>query len=76
MAKEPCVVCGEETRIGSPYFSSRRQTVAKDGAAVFLCSDCEARSHPSRRHELRDEERRQLDEHGLIFGIAFNATGH
>jgi NMD protein affecting ribosome stability and mRNA decay len=76
MAKEPCVVCGDETMIGSPYFSSRRQVAGPGAAAAFLCSDCEARSHPSRRHELSDEERRRLNEHALMFGIAFNATGH
>jgi uncharacterized protein YlaI len=75
MAKEPCIVCGEETGIGSPYFSSR-QLVHKGAAPVFLCSDCEARSHPARRHELSDDERRRLEEHSSLFGIAFNATGH
>jgi hypothetical protein len=70
MVKEPCVVCGEETGIGSPYYSSRRAVVSK-GAEAFLCSDCEARSHPGRRHELTDEQRRKLDESALMFGLGY-----
>ncbi len=70
MAKEPCLVCGEETGIGSPFFSSRRVVDSNPGQA-FLCSDCEARSHPTRRHELTDEQRQRLDESALMFGLGY-----
>jgi hypothetical protein len=38
--QEPCLSCGEETAIGSVYFSDRREATGPDGEKVFLCSDC------------------------------------
>jgi hypothetical protein len=76
MASEPCVVCGEETGLGHAQYLGRREVKGRDGSARFLCAECQARSRPARRHELSDEERRRLDEHAAMFGLAFNATGH
>jgi hypothetical protein len=41
--QEPCLSCGEETAIGSIYFSDRHEATGPDGQKVFLCSDCLAR---------------------------------
>jgi hypothetical protein len=76
MPVEPCTVCGEDTSLGRPEFIGRREAKAADGSPRWLCAECDARSRPSRRHELSDEERRRLEQHGMMFGIAFNATGH
>jgi hypothetical protein len=76
MATEPCAVCGDDTALGRAEYIGRREAVAKDGTPRFLCGDCEARSRPGRRHELSDEQRRRMDEHALMFGLAFNPTGH
>ena len=45
--EEPCVSCGEETAIGSVFFSDRREGVLPDGTRGYLCSDCvrELRRH-------------------------------
>ena len=75
MPNEDCIVCHEATGVGSPYHSSRRLVARADGSRIFLCSDCAARGAPERRHELSDEERRRLEEHGAMFGITWNATG-
>lgn len=76
MSIEPCVVCTEDTSLGHGRFLGRRELAGSDGTARYLCGECEARSRPTRRHELSDAERRRLDEHAAMFGIAFNATGH
>jgi uncharacterized protein YlaI len=76
VAIEPCAVCGEDTSLGRPMFEARRGTQRRNGTRVFLCSDCQARTDPERRHQFSEEERRRLDEHAGLFGIAFNATGH
>jgi hypothetical protein len=38
--EEPCLRCGEETAIGSVFFSDRREGRAPNGPRVFLCSEC------------------------------------
>jgi CRISPR/Cas system-associated protein Cas10 (large subunit of type III CRISPR-Cas system) len=38
--EEPCVSCGEETAIGSVFFSDRREATAPDGSRYFVCSEC------------------------------------
>ena len=36
---EPCSICGEETAVGSPLFSDRRE-LERDGQRAYLCSIC------------------------------------
>jgi hypothetical protein len=76
MAKEPCVVCGEETASNSPLYSGRLSAKRQGGAQAFLCEDCSARAKPERVHELSDEDRRRFAEHAQMFGIALNPFGH
>jgi hypothetical protein len=44
--EEPCLKCGEETAIGSVFFSDRREGTAPDGSRYFLCSECRKRVVP------------------------------
>ena len=39
--EEPCVSCGEETAIGSVFFSDRHEGTMPDGRRAFLCSECQ-----------------------------------
>jgi hypothetical protein len=41
--EEPCVGCGEETAIGSIFFSDRREGRTPHGRPAFLCSECQKR---------------------------------
>jgi hypothetical protein len=44
--EEPCLRCGEETAIGSVFFSDRREGTTPEGAKYFLCSFCIRRLTP------------------------------
>jgi hypothetical protein len=56
-AHEPCAECGEETAVGSVFFSDRRRIDRADGTVAYLCSLCDARLAASHHKErLTDEE--------------------
>ena len=38
--EEPCLCCGEETAIGSVFYSDRREGTAPDGSRYFVCVLC------------------------------------
>jgi len=60
-AREPCAECGEETAVGSVFFSDRRSIDRAEGTVTYLCSLCDARiaaSHHQAR--LSDEQIRRL----------------
>ena len=38
--QEPCLMCGEETAVGSVFFSDRHAAQRPDGTRGFLCSEC------------------------------------
>ncbi len=40
--KEPCASCGEETAVGSVFFSDRMQVPRHGRPDAFLCGLCEA----------------------------------
>jgi hypothetical protein len=42
--EEPCLACGEETAIGSVFFSDRHAGELPDGSRAFLCSECLAKA--------------------------------
>lgn len=69
------MVCGVDTALGRAEYIDRREA-QPEGRHLYLCADCFARSRPGRRGELSEDERRRLDDHAFMFGIAFNATGH
>jgi hypothetical protein len=37
---EPCLSCGEETAVGSVFFSDRYEGVGPDGKEFFVCAEC------------------------------------
>ncbi len=75
-AEEPCVGCGEETAVGSVFFSDRRAITRSDGARVYLCSDCQSRAHRSRKGEpLSDEDLRTIADNGMMVGAGFLGGG-
>jgi hypothetical protein len=54
---EPCLSCGEETAVGSVFFSDRLTIPRRGGADVFLCPMCEMRIRSSHRpRQLTEEE--------------------
>jgi hypothetical protein len=67
MAREPCLICEEETATGSPFYSSRT-VVVRDDVRGYVCADCKARSSPERRRELSREELARLNESAAVFG--------
>ena len=60
-AKEPCRVCGEETAVGSVFFSDRRSVDRAGGTVDYLCSLCDARlAAAHHRERLTEEEIRRI----------------
>jgi hypothetical protein len=48
-AKEPCIGCGEETAVGSVFFSDRYAVEHSDGTRTYLCTLCYARIRALRK---------------------------
>ena len=74
-AQEPCVQCGEETAVGSVFYSDRRSIDQADGTRTYLCSLCEARlaeSHHKRR--LTEKEIRRIVD--TYSAVASQITSH
>ena len=71
MAREACAGCGEETAIGSAFYSDRRQIDLKDGGHAFICPGCDQRIAASRRgSRMSEDELRQAIKMGSIAMIA------
>ncbi|HJX67850.1 MAG TPA: hypothetical protein VJ258_03890 [Candidatus Limnocylindrales bacterium] len=49
--EEPCRSCGEETAVGSIFFSDRHTVEQPDGTRSYLCSICVARLRGSGHDE-------------------------
>jgi hypothetical protein len=70
---EPCVVCGEETAIGSSLYSDRRVVDQPDGARIHLCTLCLGRVADGHRGKRRtDEQIRNLVENGSMAAISWS----
>jgi hypothetical protein len=54
---EPCLVCGEETAVGSVFFSDRRDATLPDGTRGYLCSECIRQIRTHGHHEGLSEGR-------------------
>ena len=75
-AREPCLACGEETSVGSVFYSDRRVVDASDGSRTFVCSSCAQRAAARRRGKrLTDEELRNLVDNGSMTAITWGNTG-
>ena len=72
---EPCVSCGEDTSIGSVFYSDR--LVNRDGGeSRYLCSLCARRAMDRRGGRgVTDEQRRELEKAAFVFG-SFAPGGH
>ena len=55
--EEPCLKCGEETAVGSFFYSDRRAAQLPDGPPGFLCSECVRRIRAAGHHEAMTDER-------------------
>ena len=75
-AEEPCAGCGEETAVGSIFFSDRRSTSPDAGPRVFLCSECQAKAHHARMGKpLTDDDIRTIANNGMMIGAGFLTSG-
>jgi hypothetical protein len=45
--REPCASCGEETAVGSPFFSDRLKIARYGRAGAFVCGLCNAQIRES-----------------------------
>jgi hypothetical protein len=71
-AEEPCLGCGQETAVGSVFFSDRREITIPDGTRAFLCSECQATAHLARKGQpLTDEDLRTIAKNGSVIGAGF-----
>jgi hypothetical protein len=76
MASETCIACGEETAVGSVFYSDRHVVSHADGHSTYLCAHCNGRVRTSRRgQQLTDDEVRSLVENGSIAAIAWSGGG-
>ena len=55
--EEPCVKCGEETAIGSVFFSDLHAAQLPDGTRGYLCSECVKRLRASGHIEGQSDMR-------------------
>jgi hypothetical protein len=75
-ATEPCVGCGEETVVGSVFFSDRHTVEHANGAQTYLCTLCDAHIRSSRKgRRLTDEEVRSVVENGSMAAISWAGGG-
>lgn len=72
MAKEPCIRCGEETGVGSAWFSDRHMIDNPDGRRTFLCPLCDPRIRSSRPGQrLTADGVHNLTRHGSAAGLTW-----
>ena len=75
-AENPCLGCGQETAIGSAFYSDRREANRSDGVRVFLCSDCQAAAHRARKGApLSEEDLQTIANNGFMIGAGFIGGG-
>ena len=76
MAKEPCVVCGVETAIGSVFYSDRHRIGEGRGEPTYLCAECLARIRSVRpRQRLTEKQVRDFVMNGSMAAIAWSNRG-
>ena len=55
--EEPCLSCGEETSVGSIFYSDRHAAQLPDGTRGHVCSECVKRIRASGHHEGQSDLR-------------------
>ena len=69
---EPCLNCGEETAIGSAFFSDRTRIELGGGQWAYLCSLCDSSLRASRKgRPLTDDEVRNLVKNGTAIALGW-----
>ena len=73
---EPCLVCGEETAVGSVFYSDRWIVSRDDGSTAYLCSLCGARVGSSATGKrLTDDQLRTLVANGSVAAVTWVDRG-
>jgi hypothetical protein len=73
---EPCFSCGEDTGVGSVFFSDRHTVEPSARPPTYLCTLCNSRVRLSGRGKrLTDEQVRQFVANGTMAGIAWSGRG-
>jgi len=73
---EPCLVCGEETAVGSVFYSDRWTVTRHDSSPGYLCSLCGARVGSSAKgRRLTDDELRSLVANGSVAAVTWVDRG-
>jgi hypothetical protein len=70
--QEPCLSYGEETAVGSVFYSDRSAVDNPDGTRGYLCSECSAHVRSAGHREGLSEVRRL----GGLMAIGISATRH
>jgi hypothetical protein len=71
-AREPCASCGEETAVGSVFFSDRLKIPRQGRPDAFLCGLCEARIRASpKRPRMTGEDAASIARVGSAAAITY-----
>lgn len=74
--REPCVVCGEETAVGSVFYSDRWTITRDHRSPGYLCSLCGSRVGSSATgRRLTDDELRTLVSNGSVAAVTWVDRG-
>ena len=74
-AKEPCRGCGEETAVGSAFFSDRHSIEHEDGPRTYLCTLCDSRIRSSRvGKRMTDADVRRIVENETMAALAWSSS--
>ena len=73
--QEPCVSCGEETAVGSVFYSDRYALHDDVGEPAYVCSLCLSRAHAVRGKKLTKEQVRNFVNNGAMAAISWANRG-
>jgi hypothetical protein len=75
--REPCASCGEESAVGSVFYSDRLVIDDETGHRTFLCNLCEERIRASRKGtRLTDDEVLSFIRNGTMTAMAWSGMAH
>lgn len=73
---EPCLGCGEETAVGSVFYSDRLAMDGSDGHRGYLCSACIARVRAAKGGEpVTEHDLEVIADNGLMVGANLLGLG-
>jgi hypothetical protein len=72
--EEPCLKCGQETAVGSYFFSDRHDVDLSDGSRVHLCADCIKQMRAAGRPDDTVTDPRMVEV--MSMGMVMNNGGH